>query len=474
MEEALRGIEQTAVYYDRRGLITSAQPARLDYRRIGLDRTTGYFHPKNVLLLLENRDGDAKWDSLLILTTSANLTQSGWWENVEVADCEEVHEGGKCAFRRDLLDLVARIKQESQTGEEHAALEVIRWFVANRTEDSYKQIKQGRWLPRLYVGQGSVRDFLAGFIAAGDFNLEIISPFFDDSDTANTLKDLVDVIQPKETRIFLPKDKRGAALCRSKFFEAVQTLPHVKWATLPDAIMRASTDKNDAGRFVHAKVYRFWNQQRAIYFIGSVNLTGAAHSTGRAGNFETGMLVEPEPEPRAIWWLESREERPVEFKSTAFEETDVDAFVPRVTFWYNWETSRLEYFWEPTEDQPPHRADISAQGVPKFSIDPIACQRRVTLPEAQAHLIRDVLQSTSYLDVAVDDKSPATVLVCEEGMEHKPSIFLALSVEEILQYWSLLSPEQREILLATKLQEVDDRVRSALDRPVAGVPRFDV
>jgi hypothetical protein len=39
------------------------------------------------------------------------------------------------------------------------------------------------------------------------------------------------------------------------------------------------------------------------------------------------------------------------------------------------------------------------------------------------------------------------ILVQEEGMRHKPSILLSLSVADILRSWALLTPEQRSALL---------------------------
>ena len=41
LEEALLSVEHLAVYYDRRGLRPSGSPARLDVRRIPLERSTG-------------------------------------------------------------------------------------------------------------------------------------------------------------------------------------------------------------------------------------------------------------------------------------------------------------------------------------------------------------------------------------------------------------------------------------------------
>ena len=95
----MRTLDELAVYYDRHALSQDGEPAQLDYRRIDLSRKTGYFHPKVILLLLdesaENADEipedehekrasepDAsevsKRQVLIVGILSANLTRAGW------------------------------------------------------------------------------------------------------------------------------------------------------------------------------------------------------------------------------------------------------------------------------------------------------------------------------------------------------------------------------------------------------------
>ena len=49
LEDALRSVDEVAVYYDRAGLTAEAQPAQLDFRRFDVGRRTGLFHPKLML-----------------------------------------------------------------------------------------------------------------------------------------------------------------------------------------------------------------------------------------------------------------------------------------------------------------------------------------------------------------------------------------------------------------------------------------
>ena len=47
-------------------------------------------------------------------------------------------------------------------------------------------------------------------LSRGDWNLEIISPYFDGGH-AGTLERLIETLEPKETRVYLPRDRDGSA-----------------------------------------------------------------------------------------------------------------------------------------------------------------------------------------------------------------------------------------------------------------------
>lgn len=453
LEEALRGVPNLAVYYDRRALVREAQPARLDYERIGLARA-GFFHPKNILILLETNEADQVYDSLLLGILSANLTRSGWWENVEAAHFDELESGAKSSVRNDLLEFIARVKREDHTGAEHAGLEAVRAFLLKETTAPSQRRQDHRWRTQLFYGQSTLPEFLSEFIARESFNLEIISPYFDENGSAATLQGLLSVLQPKETRLYLPIGPDGAALCRADYFEAVKGLD-VRWSNLPSDILAAS--QRQQPRFVHAKVYRFWKYDREIYFIGSVNLTAPGHSPARAGNLESGVLVEPELAGRPGWWLAPiLDDAPAVFRPEAASEVAPEPQVGAVSFRFDWETGRLDYFWESTPALAGTVAAVSAQGVPLFRLEPIAFDAWIELPAETAQRVGQVLASISFLEIGVAGSEPFRVLVREVNMAHKPSLVHTLSVEDILQYWSLLSAEQREAFLIERLPSLAD------------------
>jgi hypothetical protein len=57
------------------------------------------------------------------------------------------------------------------------------------------------------------------------------------------------------------------------------------------------------------------------------------------------------------------------------------------------------------------------------------------------------LLSTSIVDVQTDDRKRSKLLVQEEDMPVKPDLVRTLPVRDILQFWSLLKPEQRQAFL---------------------------
>jgi hypothetical protein len=454
LEELLPRVK-VAVYYDRNSLQEGSGPARLDYRRIAMSRSTGYFHAKNVFLLMEETLQGARQSSLLIATLSANLTAAGWWRNVEAAHFEMVREGEKCGFRRQLLELLGRVRAEEHCQDGHEALENIRRFLRNRVEDGVWQRKSGRLKAQFYCGRENVVDFLSSYVQQGEYNLEVVSPYHDEGAAAATLVRLIETTQPRETRVLLPIERSDAAAsCSAEYYRGVAALPGVRWAKISADLggSTANQQRGEAPRFVHAKLYRFWNRDKALYFLGSVNLTQAAFSAGRAGNFETAVLVEPEPSSRQGWWLEplQSEEEPRAFAQVAEEAKEIFGQVRGFDLRYDWSERSLEYFWQEA-DPLPVRIEVSASGVALFAITPVRSGQWCALPSKDADAMRELLVSTSFVQVSCDGQSPFRILIREDGMAEKPSILQTLTAEEILHYWSLLSPEQREEFLALRL-----------------------
>lgn len=485
LEDHLRSAD-VAVYYDRTALSQDATPARSDFRRIDVRRWTGCFHPKLVLVLVEDpgteeeADAESEWDeaegdeglsaqapmySLIVGTLSANLTRAGWWENVETAHFEEIKDRRRrpkpCPFRKDLLSLIGRIHRSTPDAD-HTALHRIHEFLTARTRR--KPVKnvsyKGRWFTRLFCGQESLPDWLAELgLGSGGWNLEVLSPYFDRHE-AKALRGIIELLEPEETRVYLPRKRDGSAAVTEEYYRDVDEVAW--WSTLPPSIVRFGGGGNSdkvSNRWVHAKVYRLWQRNGPdIVLTGSVNLTEPAHSAGNRGNLEAAFLVDITTSGRRRWWLEHDEYVPHAFAETQndlLDETE-EVFVD-ITFEYHWGEESLRYRIESNDasgssgSNAPAPIEISEPGGrPLFRIDAPRTGAWTTCDPDAAGKVAALLPSTSFLRVSTS-KGSWRVLVREEGMAHKPSLLHDLTPQEILQYWSLLSPEQKEDFLARKL-----------------------
>ncbi len=464
LEDALRSVDELAVYYDRDALSQDGEPAQLDYRRIDLGRTTGYFHPKLILLLVDESDeGDreeAEVDekseevvsqALIVGILSANLTRAGWWENVECAHFEEIKAGDasndeRCPFRPDLLTLIRLLREAADARDDQAALERVSQFLLKRASRDRvgKRKSKGIYHTRIFCGQGrqSLADWLDDFgLGRHNLNLEIISPYFDDGG-AGPLEALQDAVRPRETRVYLPTGVDGAAQISRDTFDAVSELAH--WAELPhDVVGRGRSEKAErlAPRRVHAKVYRLWSRDGPdLLLVGSPNLTLAGHSHSGAGNFEAAFLVDATDVPRR-WWLERLDDDVEEFaeKGTA-EDDGLDRVGLDLSFEYDWSRKALSYRLKTPRVQ--GFKVSTASNVALFLVDhPATGKWRACPPQASTRM-EELLRSSSFLHVTHKGKT-WRVLVREENMAHRPSLLTELTPAEILEYWSLLTPAQR-------------------------------
>lgn len=468
LEEAMRGL-RVAVYYDRGGLSPDAEPARLDYRRIDVRRRTGVFHPKLVLLLVDELPEESEEDeesspppalpqSLIVAVLSANLTRAGWWENVECAHIEEIPsarlDDRRCSFRRDLLGLLQQIRKSAGPGEDHAALDEVHDFLRHDTprKDYSRHRSDGRFFTRLFYGQGraSLIDWLAELrLRDFEWNLEVISPYFDPRHSG-PLADLVASMEPRETRIFLPREPDGTAAVTHETYAAIEGLPRCHWARAPDELLQRGRSRPDdklAPRRVHAKVYRFWSKEVGdVLLVGSINLTESGHSHSGAGNLEAAFLVDVSDEglPRR-WWLDPLDAEPERFIEAAPSEEDGLLGAPLdLSVRYDWSRERASYRLAEEGTDWVELAELSGRPIARIECPGTGSWNDLD-EETSAHLAT-LLRSTSFLTARAPGRE-WRLLVREEGMEQRPSLLLELSPEEILEYWALLTPAQRAAYL---------------------------
>ena len=125
-----------AVYYDANGLKGVDEPAVLDVGRFPVRLERGIFHPKNVFALVEADELDAEGNrprKLLAACLSANLTQAGWWRNVEAAHIEEIQEGDQTFLADDIRPFLKWLREQPATQAPQRALDEIRAFLDKRS-----------------------------------------------------------------------------------------------------------------------------------------------------------------------------------------------------------------------------------------------------------------------------------------------------------------------------------------------------
>ncbi|HZI14358.1 MAG TPA: hypothetical protein VE153_28590 [Myxococcus sp.] len=462
LEDALRTLPGSiAVYYDAHGLVPEGGPAKLDIQRIPVRHRTGIFHPKNVFALVEDIEPDEdghRARALLAACLSANLTRAGWWENVEVCHVEELEEGAASRLRDDVEGFLARLAERLplRNSDDHAALRQIRAFVRSTTQRAQRST-EGYLHTHFFDGRGSVPDFLQA--VAGDglrgMNLEIISPYFDPGDESRPLAELLARFEPREVRLYLPRRDDGEALCSSGLHDWVRE-QGVAWSHFDGELLQRGKAADLRPRTVHAKVYRFFSAQprREVLFVGSANLTTAAHENG--GNVETGYLVEVDPGRRPEWWLEPDERQPRSFGPRSEDEGTAASGGSRLSLRYSWSTGRAQAFWDDARPSP--RLGVGSQGVTLFELKALAPREWTPIP---GEALERVLRSTSLLTVTGEGPEPVLLLVQEEDMFQRPSLLHELSPAEILQYWALLTPEQRTAFLEAHAPEVAATVEGA-------------
>jgi len=97
---------------------------------------------------------------------------------------------------------------------------------------------------------------------------------------------------------------------------------------------------------------------------------------------------------------------------------------------------------------------LEARGVALGEVGPFQPRRWIRLNDIFARHLAELLKETSFVEVHGHGDRPGLLLVQEEGMSHKPSLLLRLSVTDILRYWSMLTPEQRSAFIEANTLEI--------------------
>ena len=460
LEDCVRTIRNLAVYYDANALAHDGDTPKLGYARIDVHWKRGVFHPKLIFLLVDEPE-HKEVQSLIVCCQSANITRAGWWENLECAHIEDVADkklaDEPCTFRNDLMSLLVRIRR-SLPHENHDALDAIHHFIRYRTNPvAVEEMHQGEnWDTRLFGAspQSSFAKWLKdeAQIPPG-WNLEVISPYFDKRN-ANALEKVIESANPRRTRVYLPQSDDGTAQVSEAVYNQVESMRHVKWAQCPASMVQrkgTGTLEKLAPRFVHAKIYRFWKQQFPnLIVVGSINCTRPAHGKADQGNLEAGFFVDTSKQKlNRQWWLETFDDESMRFVADLPDESDGnDRALFDVMVRYDWARHEVAVRMEGKLRFPITFTDLADKVL--FSIDEFDQDDWQLCDQSSADHMRDAIKRSGFLNVQCNGVS-WRILVREESFSHRPSLLLALSPDEILKYWSLLTPEQRTAFLERRM-----------------------
>ncbi len=442
LEEALRTLPEVLVLYDASGLRADG-PLRQRVRAVPVGWGRGVVHAKHALLLLQGKDATAP-TALVFLTTSANITRTGWWRNVEVADVERLDAGASTPLREDLLDLLGAMGTLEGTGTRHVALDRIERFVRER-------LTAGTGLPRLWLGREPLDTFLARHVEPGG-RLELLAPFVDEQGAP--IAALARTLAPTETVVWFPVDRNQEGAALASWRDGVRAVPGARFGNL--ALDLRLGKGSDATRFVHAKVLRYTHvaTKRTWTLAGSPNLSIRGHAgwltPAPASNVETAILRVTSDGSR---WLEpiGAGGEPAPAETVTSEDEALPGISLRVRF--DWESgaaaARLTGAPGRVYLGP---ATAVTGGEARAGVDVPDAGPWVRLPVEAAAWLAGELETGNVIAAWGTGSARIHVLVEEHGLAQRPSLVARdLTPADILRHWSLLSEAQRADNLEKRL-----------------------
>lgn len=420
------------VYFDARVVMPGCP--LLPYGMKAMRPAQGEFHGKVILLRLEDEAGHVR---CILGAGSANLTQPGWWENIEAWHFAKPFDPSRPPARilpgvKSLLDYLIR---NSEAGK---ATTVLR----RSLKDAPVRAKAddpvfGVFLPR--KGSLCFLDWLQEQPLVkqrgSEAPLEVISPYFANSDHAKLVESLLGATRCDSVDVWLPVDpwQAGgpAALIERSCYQALSSSSDLRWCQMRDPGLASSRSQEGTPRFMHAKVIR---QPGRFCFIGSVNFS---HKAFRV-NFEAGFLFPDQ----GTAWLKTLAAPPTRFLKPVEPacHEGIDDTLPELRATLDWHAGKLSVGLARAKDE----ENVDVSGVSLLDAQGHALGRRLTLPaeirvKPGDSLYRD-LQTNPWIRLAFRDGRNAVVWVQQEGLEYRPPpAELRPDVWRILEMWRSLA-----------------------------------
>ncbi len=459
--EALRvaGLD-IEVFFDQPMFESAKTSPSMQYLFHGVNLLPNIFHAKNIYLLVE--DSHTQTRSLLVAAGSNNLTETGWWGNIETQHWEEVLQS-QCdgGFVRQLLTDLEWLKSKRNLQANGNAIEQLVSFL-----NSCETKKPNS--PILYYGITQknyfefIRKTLPGSLSNG-WKLEIISPFFV-NDSKSLLHEVFLGMGVQDITMLLPLDQNGEACCESQYYETIRKAERISWGKWNNAEAKALGVNKDLEQYrkLHAKVFHFFDDKESWLFVGSVNFTHKAIFD----NVETGFFMkEPLSPPLLISITEDEDVICApSLKDDELFTHDDESMIVDIFLSYDWKNRKLK--GRTNKEASIEVSVIELGGAPildSWHIDNLERSFEIDVPKFEA-----ILKQTGFVNVLIklSDKNDSpvekTLLILQTGWSHKPVELPDLSPADILLIYAGMSEDRRQMML------MNARIKSFLRQNIGG------
>lgn len=436
------------VFYDLQMFRREGQTSpSMEYLCHGVHAGNAAFHPKLNLILAYSEEYESEY--LLVGAGSNNLSQAGWWDNIECQHWEviwpdEVERSFLKQLRLD-VELLASLQQLNGEGGSTALGKVSRFLMTckgsiNDKAAAYFGLTEN---PRF---KSFLRSTANKRWTYSNWTLEIISPFFAD-DARNKEHEFFYKLGVNQIHLLLPMDQDGRALCQQKYFDHIDGQDDIEWAEWEPGAAKNLGMAAQNYRRLHAKVYHFYNKMQSWVFVGSVNFTHKAmHDNVEAGFFV--KLGRPEPLLRVLKHAEPSGFNPPN-EAVPGTEAVADDALPAIHLQYDWLLRSLSAI---TGEGDSYQIEVlTPEGKPAIANWLISGSSNAY--DGKLERLEHLLKNGSLVTVAGENAStgeaftPHTVMLQQTGWSHKPIEMPDLSAEQILAIYADMSPDRRQLLM---------------------------
>ena len=458
VREALReSAVELEVFYDLKIFRENASCSpSMEYPFHGIYRGNNAFHPKLVFILIY--DEETKSDYLLVGAGSNNLSQAGWWDNIECVHWEIVRP------RSTAYGFVERLKADVEwlqnerlvPGNGHSGLDLVAGYLdlclenagtsgAEMTIPYYGIVDSSKSRGFQQFLESEARQKLETY---NNWTLEIISPYFAE-DANNKLHELFFDFGVRRVHLLLPTNQEGVPVCTSEYFNYIDEQPNIHWAVWSEPVAHSLGLTGQHFRRLHAKLYHFYNKMQSWVFVGSINFTNKAFFE----NIEAGYFVKlPKAGPllKVIKDTQSYDHFEPPSEPAPGDDKNISSeTVPVIDLVYDWRSRTLTGV---TESRKSYSINIH---MPEGELAVADWALTGTPREYEGELasLETLLKNGSLMKISgVNQRSNKAfevhwVMLKQTGWTHKPLDLPEMTPEQILAIYAGMSPDKRQALL---------------------------